>query len=378
MKHRPSWWSAGVLAACVSLAATGAAWGQPTGSQAQARAGDTAAPGADWRPAERDAEGLGPWRFTLHLENDSALFIPNSPSDRHYTNGTAFSFAWRPRFAEQAAEAIPRLGGDFGDNPGTAFGVMLGQLIFTPNNIELTVPQPDDRPFAGYLFVGGHWQRSGEKTLDHVQLDVGVTGPPSLAEPIQEIVHDVFPNSEDPGGWDNQIESEPTLQLTLRRKWRSNPDAVRFDLAGLPMQVQGIAGAELDLGTVLRQLEGTLLARVGYRLPDDFGPGRLSEPASFTANPARGWSFYLFGRLTGRLVEHNLFLEGSDFRNPDHPTVTKNPFVGEAAAGLAVNYARGGWSVGLNYAQVYSMQEFEQQSDNHSYGRYSLSLQREF
>lgn len=319
-----------------------------------------------------------PWRFTLHLENDSNLFIPNSSSDRSYSNGTGITFAWRPDFADVFADRVPDFGGDFGDSPSTAFGVQAAHLIFTPDNIELERPQPDDRPFAGYLFAGAYWQRAGERTLDHVQLDLGVVGPAAGGEELQESVHEIFPDSDDPAGWDNQINDEPTLQLTLRRKWRTARDSGRFQLAGMDLRGEGIAGAEVEVGNVLRQAEGSLLGRVGFNLPDDFGPGRIFEPRSFTGDPQRGWSFYLFGRLSGRLVEHNIFLEGSDFRPDDHPAVTPEPFVGEAALGLDLAYRSNRWAFGVNYSQIYQTREFEEESDHHSYGRYALTLRHRF
>ncbi|MFW6336211.1 MAG: lipid A deacylase LpxR family protein [Phycisphaeraceae bacterium] len=355
-----------LLTACVLLA-----WTTPAKADTD--------PAATELPAEPGDDTARPWRLTLHLENDSAIFIPNSPSDRAYTNGTGITFAWRPAFADTFAERLPDFGGDFGDAPATAFGVQAAQLIFTPENIDLERPQPDDRPFAGYLFGGAYWQRAGARTFDHVQLDVGVVGSPAGAEPVQELVHDIFSESADPAGWDNQVSDEPALQFTLRRKWRTARDSGTFELGGMDLRAEGIAGAELELGNVLRQAEGSLLGRVGFNLPDDFGPGRIFEPRSFTGDPQRRWSFYLFGRLSGRLVEHNFLLEGSDFRpSNDHPTVTPQPFVGEAALGLDLAYRGARWAFGFNYAQVYSMQEFDEQNDNHSYGRYALSLRHKF
>lgn len=355
-----------LLTACVMVA-----WTTPAMADTQPAAESPLAATSDDRSSQ-------PWRLTLHLENDSALFIPNSPSDRAYTNGTGITFAWRPAFADAWAERLPDLGGDFGDAPATAAGFQAAHLIFTPENIDAVAPQPDDRPFAGHLFAGLYMQRAGERTLDHVQVDLGVVGDASAAEQMQEWVHDVFPESVDPAGWDNQVPSEPTLQLTLRRKWRTARDSGRFQLAGMDLRGEGIAGAEIELGNVLRQAEGSLLGRVGFNLPDDFGPGRIFEPRSFTGDPQAGWSFYLFGRLSGRLVEHNLFLEGSDFRPDDHPTVSPQPFVGEAALGFDLTYRGDRWAFGFNYSQIYSMQEFEQQNDNHSYGRYALSLRHQF
>jgi len=333
----------------------------------------SADPTQQWIDGQLDDTLDKAWRLTLYWENDSNLFIPNSPADRHYTNGTAFSLTFRPDFADDIAKVMPSLGGDFGGQPRTAFGFQLAQQIYTPEQIDNPTPNPDDRPYAGYLYVGGYWQRAGEQVFDQVQLDLGLVGPSSLAEEAQESVHSFFEDSLDPEGWDNQLRDEPTVQLTLRRKWRTPVEAGAFELAGLPLAGQVIPSVELGLGTVKRQVEVGVLGRVGYQLPDDFGPDRLSDIGSLTGDMASGWSWYLYGRLAGRVVQHDIFLDGSDFR--DSPSVEHEPFVGEGELGFALAYRDGErWSLAMNYGQVYRTQEFKTQNDNHQFGRFSLAF----
>ena len=50
-----------------------------------------------------------------------------------------------------------------------------------------------------------------------------------------------------------------------------------------------------------------------------------------------GWSWYVFGRVGGRLVEHDMFLDGSNYDNPSL-SVDKEPAVGEAQAGITASY----------------------------------------
>jgi len=156
---------------------------------------------------------------SFYFENDGTFVRPNDNTDRHYTSGQGFSVAWR----------------------------------------------------------GAFWQRQREDLLDHVQVDVGVVGPSSLGEQVQELVHE-FTDADDPD-WDGQLGDEFQFNLTLRRKWRF--DLGQTSLAGRRIDWQLIPRAELDVGTTYRRAAVGGLIRVGYQMPDDFGPhfsGRQQQP----------------------------------------------------------------------------------------------------
>lgn len=314
-----------------------------------------------------DAPSL--FTITVYEENDSVRIKPNNPTDRHYTNGTAISFAHQPAWADKIAPHVP-LASHF-DQPRTAAGYIAGQLIFTPDNINTRKIIRDDRPYAGYLFGGAYWQRADNTTFDHFQLDLGVVGPSSGADDTQKIVHDYF-DGQEPNGWNGQLRDEFTAQLYARRKWRIPLTQQNSPIEGTGWQTQLIPQVGIALGSIYRHLEAHATLRAGFNLPDDFGPGRLADVAAATGTPRQGWGAFGFLRAGGRLVEHDLFLEGNTFKDSHH--VSAKPLVGEIQAGVAVQYHRDNWGLELGYSQTYMTRQFDKQEHTSSFGALTLAF----
>lgn len=327
-------------------------------------AADDAAIGA---PADAPAE-REPYTFEMHWDNDGGFLKRNQPRDRYYTSGVALSLAHRPDWADDLAEHMP-----FAEQFGparTAAGYTAGQLMFTPADITTSALQRNDRPYAGYLFAGVYWQRASEHTLDHFQLDLGLVGPSALAEQSQDLVHRGV-GADEPEGWRHQLRDEPTLQFYVRKKWRVDlPDIVVG--RGFRLQSQLLPSVGAAVGTVYRHVEAGAIARIGLNLPDDFGPGRVRDLRSAVGNVQRGWSGYGFVGVNGRLVEHNLFLDGNTWRNSH--SVAHEPFVAEFQAGWAVQYRGDRWAGHFGYSQVYQTDEFRDQGATHAFGSLTASV----
>ncbi len=312
--------------------------------------------------------------LTIYWENDGTVLKPNNATDRHYTNGVGVSLAWQSDFA---AGFFDWLDPNHRATDATASGVTFGQLMFTPQNIQRVVPDPSDRPYAGYLYVGGFVQRStlptGTNTwavFDHLQLDVGVVGPSALAEDVQVEVHDIVSDPE-PLGWDSQLDDEGTFQLTWTRKWRR--ELGDFEAANQVWQVQMIPHARLRAGTVYVDAQAGALVRVGLNLPADFGPGFLQDIGDATQNPARGWVFYVYAGAAARLVAHDIFLAGGTFN--DGPSVDIEPVVGEVAYGFVLSRRSNSGAGRLEFAwgQRYSTDFFEGQDGSDGLGQIALT-----
>jgi hypothetical protein len=114
------------------------------------------------------------------------------------------------------------------------------------------------------------------------------------------------------------------------------------------------------VGSLHRYAEVGIMLRYGMKLPNDFGPGRLTVPASAASlDPTPRKSFYLFTRLSGRAVEYDRFLTG----------LTHQPFVGRAELGAV--YHRNDFEIA--YSQAFMTQEYDQQDANDSYGALTLT-----
>jgi hypothetical protein len=293
-----------------------------------------------------DAERPRPWSVKVYWENDGAFQDPFDSYDRHYTNGFAVVMEHQPQWAKDLADSMP-FNEAFDKRHGkakTAAGYQLTQLMHTPANLSATAPIPTDQPYGGILYGGVFWQREAKykgrddlAVLDHFEFNVGIVGDDSLAEDIQDWVHTNF-EGVDPVGWDNQLANEITGQFHFRRKWRKGLGTIESALLG-DLEMQAIPQAGFALGTVYRHGEAGVTFRIGQQLPDDFGPGRINDLQSFTGDPSSqdGWSWYVYGRAGGRAVQHDLFLDGSDFET-SIVSVDSEPLVGEVQAGFAVSY----------------------------------------
>ncbi|MBN9426124.1 MAG: DUF2219 family protein, partial [Burkholderiales bacterium] len=70
------------------------------------------------------------------------------------------------------------------------------QDIYTPRNIRIAAPQPNDRPWAGALYFGRGWETVGTRgqrlVMRRFDLAAGVIGDASLARQAQRTVHRII------------------------------------------------------------------------------------------------------------------------------------------------------------------------------------------
>lgn len=315
------------------------------------------------------ATATTPFSVAIYWVNDGSILKRNNAQDRHYTNGNAVTFAHRPDWAEGFAETAA-----FGESfNSTAAGYILGHMIFTPENINTTQLIRNDRPYAGYLFAGVYLQRANDDTFDHVQLDLGVVGPASQADHIQKDIHEWL-DIDEPKGWKNQLHDEFTAQLYLRRKWRF--DLHNISVFDTDIQHQLIPHVELAVGSVYRNASAGATWRIGHNLPDDFGPGRLADVKAETGSTAHKTGGYGFIRITGRVVEHDLFIQGNSYKE-SHGVDTET-FVGEIQTGFAVYHHYKGWLLNANYSQTFASEQFDGQNGSDAFASIMLAASKGF
>ncbi|MEM9559684.1 MAG: lipid A deacylase LpxR family protein [Planctomycetota bacterium] len=359
-------------------------------SSAQTEQGDraTAHAGSAFDPGEADRDAPEHTRLTgvhLYWDNDGTYVKPFQDSDRHYTNGAkieltfdpAFSPAWRDRLLPNRWS-----GGRL------AAGVVVGHQIYTPQDITQVNPPADAHPYAGYLYTGGYIQRSDGTRHDHLEFNVGVVGQNSGGEAAQKFIHAAFTDQNKPSGWDNQLTNEVTLNVRYQRSWRT-PVWTLTGRNGSPGHSGAIAGDAsvlgldliprlgFDLGNVHIRANAEATMRLGFNLPEDFGPGRLLDYRDATAlvgdGPRTDWSAYAYARVAGRAVGRDIFLDGNTFSNGS-PSTDKEPFVGELTIGLV-----GRWKcVEAGYALTFLTDRFRAQEVADSFGSITLSLTTDF
>ena len=307
--------------------------------------------------------------FSLYFENDYF-----GGEDRRYTNGVKLSWVsgdlsdWgQEGWRQTVIESLP-----FVNRPGTQknLGLALGQNIYTPDDTSLAVPDPTDRPYAGWSYVEFSFISKTERVMDTVAIQLGIVGPKSYADETQRIVHEWI-NDDVPAGWDSQLKNEPGINLVAERKWR-----LYGRTFGDTLGVDFIPHVGASLGNVQTYANAGGQVRLGFNLPSDFGVnlirggGAVSTPVNDEdprVSVKRDWSFFIFGGMDGRAVAQDIFLDGNTFR--DSASVDKKNFVGDAYYGFGV--ILGTWQ--LTYTEVVRTLEFDGQDGKSYFGSVTLS-----
>ncbi len=325
------------------------------------------------RAMETTNDAWGPM-FSATEEDD--LFsnpFTNAHSDRYYTQGLKLLYLGgdndTPGWVKKTADAIPAWGIHV---QADDFGYMLGQDIYTPVNLQASSLISTDRPYGGWLYTGVVLQRRGTvgdlaiPVMEDFEVNLGITGRPSLAEAAQENFHRWFFPKNIPHGWHNQLKTEPGLLLKYQRLWRLTLN----DASARYIDLIPHAGGEVGNIMVFGNLGGAL--RAGYNLPPDFGVQINDSPASATSgmsNRTPPFSAYLFGAVDGRYVAHNLFLDGNTFQGG--PSVTRNPWVADIAVGGAIRLFK---HLELDYTRVIRTPEFQGQNGIFYFGSLTAKL----
>nr|BFD59588.1 lipid A deacylase LpxR family protein [Bdellovibrio sp. CKG001] len=308
--------------------------------------------------------------YTVSLENDTRrLGGPNS--DNGYTNGFRFSYLYAedtvPSWVPFLTNWTPQLQEEF-KNSTTNFGISLNQKIYTPEDIKETKLITDDRPYAGWLYVGLSANFKTESRSHTLELDLGVIGPDSLGEEFQNNFHD-FIDVDRAYGWKNQLNTEPTVQLSYFQKNRF-VDYLDKD-AGRMFDIIPYMGA--SLGNVLIAGHVGVIGRLGINLPNDFGPTRPSaSDGDMIKDPRESkaqlpWRVYGFAAARGNIVGRDIFLDGNTFGGSH--SVTRKTLTATTEFGYGVQY----YNLSFIWRFVTTSPEFEERENFHSFASLTLS-----
>lgn len=299
--------------------------------------------------------------FGILFEND---WFGNA--DHNYTNGIEITYTTAPQdtpdWLIDAAHWLPFFTATGKGDVRTRYA--LGQTMYTPLDKTLVNPSTADRPYAGFLF--GTFGIAGDSGthLDQLQFTIGVIGPMSIAGDTQSWLHGAI-GDDKAKGWHYQLRNEPGLIIQYQRSIKLIPPK---SIMGLIFDFEPHYG--IAAGNVYDFVNAGAMARLGFNLPNDYGPMRIdpSLPGSNFFEPTGGFSAYIFAGVDGRAVARNIFLDGNTFA--DSRSVKKLNLVYDYDIGAAVTFR----AVRLSYTYVIRSREFKLQPNMSKFGAVALSF----
>jgi lipid A 3-O-deacylase len=309
--------------------------------------------------AAQSAEPPASGTLSVIAENDAFYDL-----DRHYTSG--LQAVWVPEPEVPPPEWVTKLSGrmrSFSDGE-IRHGYAVGQSMFTSSDIELRNPPRAERPYAGWLYGSIGLGAVQGRRYDEFGLNIGIIGRASLAEQVQQVIHEVT-GARIPRGWGTQLEDEIGFVVTRQRTWRGTdvaPHARR--------QLDFSPHVGMAVGTVLTYGNAGVTMRYGTDLPNDYGPSRIQPglPASGYFSQPTQFGWYLFAGIEARAVARNLFLDGNTFH--DSRSVEKERLIGDLQFGVVFDWPE----VRLSYTHVLRTREFANQDTDDQFGALSISV----
>ncbi len=291
---------------------------------------------------------------SITIDND--LFVGN---DNGYTSG--IYYAWYDTADNNKAEIgflARAMRWSLTDRDSALAEVSIrtiGQSMVTPSDITLEDPPrpPEDLPYAGLLFYSDTWIQSYADRAEKIAVTLGFVGEYSFAEQSQKIIHKIS-DSDEPRGWDTQLNDEIVFQFSRAQIWRSwVSDSGSSDF---------LLGGDAALGTISSSAGVSAMYRYGSQLEHSFTTALLTT--SRTSNPVAvqsGW--FLFAGVSASYLANQIFLDGNTFDNDDQePMEYDNESVG---ATLGITYA---WQ---RFSMAFAITDLNLAEDNDETGEFS-------
>ena len=310
---------------------------------------------------------------TLQIFFENDLF---GNTDKYYTNAVQATWLSKdlaqyrndlrlPRWTLPVIRRIP-----FANEPGSVHnvGLILGQHIYTPSDIDTDRLLKNDRPYAGFLYGGLALHSKTATRLDTMEIAFGIIGPSALGEQAQNGVHRIR-SIDQARGWEHQLRDEPAVSLSWQRKWRL-----------YKMEFKNLLGADLitktgvTLGNVRTAAGAGAEVRFGYRIPGDFGSDVIRPGAGVSAPlpagqrlPMGRFGIHLFIGTGLEGIARNIFLDGNTWQ--DSHSVHKKPLVADFSIGCALNFE----TLKLTYRNLFRTREFDNQDQAQMIGSLTLT-----
>ena len=322
--------------------------------------------------------------YRIFSENDFFLF--RDRTDIYYTQGLKLEFLKELKSDHKLYDFWPFL---FQSENQDIIGLTLGQNMYTPGDVTTTAISEDDRPYAGWLYVGLTTISNRESSSQRMTADLhlGIIGPIALGEPVQRGWHELI-NSSDPQGWDHQIRNDAGINLNLRYEkgllsYLSSNENFGLDVVPTAEILAGSVFNKMGIGTSLR-ISFLNSSRYFAHPIDSTGkiPSILEESSRQEGQGRRKptfkenfqWSnISLFTRTSVRAVLWNSLLQGGVFNRSSPYTISSRDierFYFDMDYGITYSTPY----FNISYSRAYRTREFKQQPNSHQWGQFYLTL----
>ncbi|MGQ0538415.1 MAG: lipid A deacylase LpxR family protein [Gemmatimonadaceae bacterium] len=301
--------------------------------------------------------GTAQWAVRARLDNDAYNFWqrPARRTDEQYSNGVRLSAEtyrapwWAGRLTTRGASCEVR---PAATSTCVSHELLIGQDIYTPNldRAPFAVPEWErERPYAAWLYVSSTARFARPRTLDEIELALGVTGRPALGQLAQSVAHHINEGyTRQAPGWETQVAFEPGVLARYRRSWLARTAAPR----GPAIALQPFIGAAA--GNILSNAELGVQGRLG---------AALSHPWHVPSWHRRApLELYLLGGVRQELVLRSFSLDGNTV-NPNR-SVEREAAVREHTVGIGLRIKR----LSLAWRAVTRSREYKSGPGHHTYG----------
>lgn len=294
-------------------------------------------------------------RFNYYFENDIY-----TKTDDGYSAGARLSLLYFIGNQDYSLYNLLFLDDNMTDS---YFSISLTNQIFTPTDTTSTFLQVDDRPYAGWTYIDVGIHKSSKKILRSLSLKVGIIGPDSGAEEIQNGIHKLV-GSDEVEGWNHQLNNELGVNLKYIQKCilASNFEKT-LDWSIIPF-------FSAELGNVAINASAGLNTRFGYNIPQDFGVSSIDiggEPGipiyeQYRNAKLQNWSFSFNLMASTSVVGHDIFLDGNTFTSSH--SVEKEQYIYYGGFGFTIRYK----SFVFDFLEVHNSKKFKKETKGHGVG----------
>ncbi|QOP40210.1 lipid A deacylase LpxR family protein [Sulfurimonas marina] len=299
------------------------------------------------------SETLEVKNITFTTENDSDF-----RGDNDYTYGSEISILFYRKDLNNSLLHIPFTDYKLQDN---YISFSYAHQIYTPEDLKNQNLILNDRPYAGYMYFKSGLYQSYNKTLKSLVFQLGMLGPSTNMDRVQEVIHANI-GSDVPEGWDNQLKNELVIQINYGYK----------EYMELSNKSVFIPEYGFELGNASTKVFVAGLYRWGD-IPKDYGSTQIDNtnankiPLDPNRQYKNAWSYCLNLSFKANLIARDIFLDGNTFL--DSHNVDKNIFVAEVGYGVSVNYGH----LSIDYLRKHLSHQFKTQNRIPNYGSLVIS-----